>query len=338
MKNHILIALLLLMLSTSAFAQDKTSFTKDDLRETSIQTVKLFQQKKYAEALPSAEKAALIARQIYGEKNIETANALKNLGYVQFYKGDGNEAEKTLEKVFDIYQDLQNLSEQDKSSAAGIAETVASIKSQKDLMFAEKYYQQAIVWRQEGDGKDSIKLINPLIGLANINYWQRNYKQSSEYYEKALEIAAKNSAFDETNLFALYLKSECAFKKAKKDKQFEIIKDKLDLSSRLSLNAKKDPQKPFSINAGVVNGKALNLAAPAYPAEAKAARATGAVNVQVFIDEEGNVIAACSSSKDANSFLVESSEAAAYNSKFRPTTLNGQSVKVIGTIVYNYTR
>ncbi len=66
---------------------------KKDLREISVQTVKLFQQKEYAEALPLAEKAVALAKQIYGEKNIETVNVLKNLGYVQLYKGDGDEAE-----------------------------------------------------------------------------------------------------------------------------------------------------------------------------------------------------------------------------------------------------
>ncbi len=47
-----------------------------------------------------------------------------------------------------------------------------------------------------------------------------------------------------------------------------------------------------TISGGVVNGKARNLAVPAYPAAAKAVDASGAVNVQVTIDENGDVVSA----------------------------------------------
>lgn len=336
MKNYILTALLVIALSISAFAQGKDSFTKEDLRETNLQTVKLFQQKNYKEALSPAEKAVLIAKQIYGEKHIETVNTLKNLAYVQFYKGDQDDAGKTFDKIYELYKDLLNLSAQDKSSAAEIAETAASIKSQKDMMSAEKYYRQAVVWREEGEGGDSFKLITPLTGLANINYWRKNYKQSAEFYERAIKLGVNNSNFDKTNFLAVYQRGECAFQKAGKSDEFESIKENFTVSFS-GTDADKKNQTPFSINGGVVNGKALNLVAPAYPAEAKAARATGEVKVKVLINEQGNVISACAN-KEANSYLMESSEAAAYNSKFQPTTLQGRPVKVTGTIIYNYTR
>ena len=51
-------------------------------------------------------------------------------------------------------------------------------------------------------------------------------------------------------------------------------------------------ETPKSISGGVLNGKATNLVKPPYPAAARAVRAEGAVNVQVTIDEEGNVISA----------------------------------------------
>lgn len=43
------------------------------------------------------------------------------------------------------------------------------------------------------------------------------------------------------------------------------------------------------ISSGIVNEKAINLVKSIYPPAAKAVRASGAVNVQVLIDEEGNV-------------------------------------------------
>jgi len=84
----------------------------------------------------------------------------------------------------------------------------------------------------------------------------------------------------------------------------------------------------------VVNGKATNLVKPPYPAAARAVRAAGAVNVQVTIDESGNVISA--SAVSGHPLLRAAAVSAARSSKFSPTMLSGQAVKVTGVIVYNF--
>ena len=89
-----------------------------------------------------------------------------------------------------------------------------------------------------------------------------------------------------------------------------------------------------TINGGVINGKATNLVKPAYPAAARAVGAEGAVNVQVTIDEEGNVISAAAVS--GHPLLRAAAVKAARESTFAPTRLSGQPVKVTGIIVYNF--
>ena len=95
------------------------------------------------------------------------------------------------------------------------------------------------------------------------------------------------------------------------------------------------PPVPKIVSQGVVNGKAVNLVKPPYPPAAKAVRAAGAVNVQVTIDENGNVISA--SAVSGHALLKAAAEQAARASKFSPTLLSGQKVKVTGVIVYNFT-
>lgn len=95
------------------------------------------------------------------------------------------------------------------------------------------------------------------------------------------------------------------------------------------------PPVPKTVSGGVVNGKAVNLVKPPYPPAARAVRASGAVNVQVTIDESGNVISA--SAVSGHPLLKSAAESAARSSKFSPTTLSGQKVKVTGIIVYNFT-
>jgi TonB family protein len=93
-------------------------------------------------------------------------------------------------------------------------------------------------------------------------------------------------------------------------------------------------QTPKTISKGVLNGVALKLTIPTYPAEARETRAGGGVNVQVTIDEQGNVVSAKAVSGDP--LLKAASEEAARNSRFAPTTLQGIPVKVTGVIYYNF--
>lgn len=333
MKNYIVTTVLFLALSILAIGQDKGAFTQKDLDEASVQTVKLFKAKKYDEALTFAEKAVTIAKKLYGKKNIETANVLKNLGYVHYYKGDTGKAEDTFEDAFDIYQDLKNLSEEDKNSAAAIAENLASIKARENLLSSERYYKQAIVWREEAGGKDSAKLVFPLVGLANINYWNKDYEKSAELYERAITIGEDFSSTDETNFHAIVLRGGCAFKKAGKADEFEVFREKYKF--KFPADASERAKKP--INSGVVNGMAISLPKPIYPRQAGNAGAGGKVIVKTLINENGNVISACAEN-DANPFLIVSAEIAAYGARFKPTTLGGEPVKVSGTIVYNFVR
>ncbi len=93
-------------------------------------------------------------------------------------------------------------------------------------------------------------------------------------------------------------------------------------------------QAPKIISGGVLNGKAVSLPLPAYPAAARAVKASGAVNVQVTIDESGNVISA--SAVSGHPLLRQAAEEAARQAKFAPVTLSGTPVSVTGVIVYNF--
>ena len=95
---------------------------------------------------------------------------------------------------------------------------------------------------------------------------------------------------------------------------------------------KPTPHAPIS--GGVLNGKAIRLVTPPYPAIARSAHASGAVQVQVLIDENGNVISA--SAVSGHPLLRAAAQAAAMSSKFSPTKLSGQPVKVNGVIIYNF--
>lgn len=89
-----------------------------------------------------------------------------------------------------------------------------------------------------------------------------------------------------------------------------------------------------NIHGGVLNGKALELPAPAYPAAARAVRASGSVSVQLVIGEDGEVISATAVS--GHPLLRSAAAEAAKLAKFAPTKLEGKPVKVSGVLTYNF--
>lgn len=94
------------------------------------------------------------------------------------------------------------------------------------------------------------------------------------------------------------------------------------------------PQGGRTVGGGVVNGKATSLPKPSYPPSARAARAEGQVNVQVLIDENGNVTSA--NAITGHPLLRPAAASAARQAKFAPTVVGGQPAKVSGVIVYNF--
>jgi TonB family protein len=84
----------------------------------------------------------------------------------------------------------------------------------------------------------------------------------------------------------------------------------------------------------VLNGKAVRLPKPRYPEPARIIKASGAVNVQVLLDETGKVISAQAVS--GHPLLRRAAVEAAYQALFTPTILGDQPVKVSGVITYNF--
>lgn len=112
----------------------------------------------------------------------------------------------------------------------------------------------------------------------------------------------------------------------------EIVKNDVPVAPPPPI--KQTPKPVKMISGGVVNGKATNLVKPLYSAAARAVRAEGQVKVQVVIDEDGNVTSANAIS--GHPLLQQAAQAAARSSKFSPTTLSNQKVKVTGLILYNF--
>ncbi|MBO0863125.1 MAG: energy transducer TonB [Chloracidobacterium sp.] len=89
------------------------------------------------------------------------------------------------------------------------------------------------------------------------------------------------------------------------------------------------------VSSGVLESRAIKKVQPIYTPEAKAAKVSGIVRIQILVSEEGNVIEAVI--VDGPAPLRETALAAARQWVFNPIELAGQPVKVAGILNFNFT-
>lgn len=321
----------LLILCSFAFVSAQNPNSSNEGQKISAEVVKLFQAKKFDEALTLAEKAISVIENESGKNHISLASAWRNLAYINAQLGKKKESEKAFEKALSIYEDNRSLSPQDEKLYAEMLENVGIYDAiGGNFIAAEKKYLKAIELREKIGGKDSSDLPSALSKLADIYRLQNLYEKSQPLLVRAFAISTKNKSKLDADSRAIFEELSCLNTKLNQESENEKLRERFN-----PYQDNKDADGKLKIiSGGIVNGKATSLPSPGYPAEARAKKASGAVSVKVLIDEEGNVNSACAVSGARE--LHRASEWAALQAKFSPTTLSGKTVKVSGIITYNF--
>jgi outer membrane biosynthesis protein TonB len=95
-----------------------------------------------------------------------------------------------------------------------------------------------------------------------------------------------------------------------------------------------DERRHGPLISGILNMKILNDVLPSYPQKAKDKNIQGRVEVQLLINEDGEVIFANPLSGPED--LWAESVQAAVGSRFKPTTLSGEPVKITGRVIFDF--
>src|SRR6185369_13444933 len=85
---------------------------------------------------------------------------------------------------------------------------------------------------------------------------------------------------------------------------------------------------------GVLNMKILNDVSPTYPQKALDRKIQGSVEVQLLVNEEGEVIFVNPLSGPED--LWSESVRAAVGARFKPATLSGEPVKITGRVIFEF--
>ncbi|MEN3325858.1 MAG: periplasmic protein TonB [Acidobacteriota bacterium] len=117
-------------------------------------------------------------------------------------------------------------------------------------------------------------------------------------------------------------------------RQYDAIESSVRSKLTTVVVSDTNPAPKAKVSGGVLNGKALNLVKPTYPAAGRASGASGKVEVQIVFDGTGKVIWARAISGHPD--LRQAAEDAAWRTTFTPLKLSGEPVTVRGVLVYNF--
>jgi len=109
----------------------------------------------------------------------------------------------------------------------------------------------------------------------------------------------------------------------------------VDLGKESPTEASMGASKKIDFSGGVLQGYAFKEVQPPYPAEAKEADVSGAVQVQILVSEKGKVIEAMPIS--GHPLLREAALEAARQWVFKPTEVSGVPVKVQDILIFDFT-
>lgn len=104
------------------------------------------------------------------------------------------------------------------------------------------------------------------------------------------------------------------------------------ISSGLS---ERERLKEVAKRSNILNFDAIYLEKPKYPSEARAAKISGIVYVQITVNEKGKVESA--EAIEGNPLLREAAVDAAKKAKFNPLLKEGQPTKFSGKLIYSFT-
>jgi len=294
-------------------------------QELTVKVLKLYGEWNYDEALPLAKRALVLREAALGRNHPDLVPLLLNLGEVYKAKQKLSDAHSSFERALQISEKAFGA---DDVRLANILDRLAFLAfGERDERKAEGLFARSLAIREKAAGPESPDLAKTAFALGELYRFRRDYSKAGPLYQRVIRIREKFGQKDDSELLkALQGYLIVLFGQNKTDEVGPVQKRIAELVGD------KGP-----IQGGVLNGRAISLVTPAYPAEARSSHAYGEVRVQVVIDETGRVIEARGVNvSGTHGALITAAGNAARRSRFTPTLVSGMPVKVNGVIVYRF--
>jgi len=151
--------------------------------------VELYQQGKYAEAIPLAEKALAIREKVLGAEHPDVATSLNNLALL--YKSQGNYSSSEPLYLRSLAIDEKVLGAEHPSVATSLNNLAELYRTQGNYSKAEPLLLRALAIREKVLGAEHPSVATSLNNLAELYRTQGNYSKAEPLYLRALAIDEK---------------------------------------------------------------------------------------------------------------------------------------------------
>ncbi|HSE31294.1 MAG TPA: TonB family protein [Pyrinomonadaceae bacterium] len=290
----------------------------------SRRVIELNNGRKHDEAMPLAERTIRLRKTALGENNVLVADAISNLAGLYVGKQDYERAEIEFRKALAIYESVGGVP----NNMGYVLNSLALLCwATRDYGKAEAYAKRAIDLNEKLHGEQSAQFLESLNILIKISISADKTNQRNAALSRSLSVFEKHKdKMDRPSLF----RYRCILSEGKQNPEASALKNRIEV-----LLDWHDPT-PAPSSVGVLNGRAVTLMKPEYPREARAARVSGTVVVEIEIDECGNVSKVRMLS--GPSMLWSACERAAKLSRFSPTFVNGFPIRVVGELRFNFVK
>lgn len=158
--------------------------------ELNRKVIELYQQGRYAEALPLAEQVLTIHEKELGEANPATAVSLNNLGLLHQSAGDWEKAESLYQKSLAITQAVYGYNHL--NTATPLDNLGGLYDDMGEYDKALSYYTGALAIREKALGPEHPELATTLNNLGLLYYGAGQYEKASPMFERAIAIVEKS--------------------------------------------------------------------------------------------------------------------------------------------------
>ncbi|NES21187.1 MAG: CHAT domain-containing protein [Symploca sp. SIO3E6] len=150
------------------------------------QAFQLYQEGKYSEAIPLAEKALAIRQRILGQEHPDVATSLNNLAALYESQGRYEEAEPLYRQALEMRRRI--LEPEHPDVATSLNNLAALYESQGRYEEAEPLYRQALQMYQRILGQEHPHVATSLNNLAGLYRSQGRYEEAEPLFRQALEM------------------------------------------------------------------------------------------------------------------------------------------------------
>lgn len=315
---------LLLCLIISANAQEIPEKVKT-LLELNQKVVQEYKKGDFKDALKFGEQSLALTIEIYGENEKETAFVYANIGEIYMARKKYSDAAEHFRQSVVILESLKGNNETSIIAHTSRLGTALALDGKETE--ARSILENTLLSAEEKYGKQSKQIIPYLRTLTDFYVFSKEYNEVEENFVRLYLLSREYFGEENDELEKIIDKFRCYTTRS------FYRKEEGDYSEKFYDVIRTEQDKIFQD--GILNGKAVSIAAPKYPSQARRASAGGIYGIKVEVDKTGKVINAesiCGGYK----YLEETSVEAAYKAKFSPRTLNNKPVKVRGLLIYRY--